>query len=77
MTKLPRWWWISMAVWPITGVPIIAYGYFVFGHLPGVGSTVAVWSASDIALLFLIYHPLILLPFALVQRALLKRKSNA
>jgi hypothetical protein len=78
MTKLPRWWWISMALWPVTGIPLIAYGYIFFGHLPLLGYQIEGWSASATALTaFAIYHPLILLPFALVQCAIGKRKPNA
>jgi hypothetical protein len=77
MTKLPRWWWISMALWPITGVPVIAYFYIWFGHLPGLRSDQTALSPSDIVLLFAIYHPLILLPFALAQRVILDWRSNA
>ena len=73
MTKLPRWWWISMALWPITGIPVIAYGFIMFGHLPGLGAQLP----RDVAMVFAIYHPLILLPFALMQRAIQTWKSNA
>jgi hypothetical protein len=66
-----------MALWPITGVPVIAYGYIWFGHLPGIGSDPAAWSAWDALLLFAIYHPLALLPFALAHRAILNRKYDA
>ena len=75
MTTLPRWWWISMAVWPITGIPLIAYIYIFFGQLPW--PRPEDWSALTIAEIFAIYHPLILLPFALLQRAVWKRNSNA
>jgi hypothetical protein len=75
MTKLPRWWWISMTLWPITGVPLIAYGFILFGHLPLLGYRIEGWSAPAMAVAFFaIYHPLILLPLALLQRA---RKHNA
>jgi hypothetical protein len=67
-----------MALWPITGIPLIAYGYIWFGHLPLIGYRIEGWSAPAIvAAFFAIYHPLILLPFALLQWAFLTRKPNA
>ena len=78
MMKLPRWWWISMALWPLTGIPLIAYGFVWFGHLPLTGPSLGGLSKLEIAAAAIaIYHPVILLPFAVLDRAIRNRKHNA
>ena len=79
MTKLPRWWWVSMALWPITGIPLIAYSTVFFDNItPLLRFRPEGWSlAAWIGAIFLVYHPIILLPFALMSAVFRRLKLHA
>jgi hypothetical protein len=79
MRKLPRWWWIVMALWPITGVPVLAYSWVWFDNItPFLRPAPEGWSLSmRLAAFAAVYLPVFLLPFAVAQAHLRNRMSDA